>query len=221
MVANNPCLTACAAALRAASSDIERTTLRNRLAGAIRGVAIVTLRGARVPADIVEDLAQDLTVEVAPRIEQGHVTPGSEGAYVRRCALNCARDHFRQQSGVFVRAQLRDADVEEVASTDEDPERQLVHLEDSAAQGARVRAVRSVLDTAPPRYRDALVAVYLEGRAVEELVAAEMERRGSLGVVAHEAKAEVIVRKRARDTVDQLLARARGWVRDRLGRTGT
>lgn len=185
------------------------------LAKSVRGILVRTLRGERVPSDVAEDLAHDLVFGLVRRIEAGLVADESVRAYVRRAAVNRARDYYRQQSGVFERARLRDADADadEIAATDDDAERRLVRIEEEREGKLRIEALRRVLDMAPPRYRDVLTTVYLEEQPIEVLVRRELQRRAESAC----GRDDALATKRARASVDKVLERARTWVRENFG----
>ena len=204
-----PSLSECATQLRDAPNPFARAALRNRLARAARSCFLQTLQAFRVPDASAEDYAGDLTFDLVCRIERGDVAIGHEDAYVKQCARNRARDHFREQSGVVSKFDL-DRDVD-VLPSDVDPERLLLALEAEEETRQLGQEVRALLDEAPPRYRDQLVAVYLNGTAIEELVQREILRR-SLAGEAYDVAAS---HRRARAAVDKVLERARTWVRER------
>jgi len=107
-----------------------------------------------------------------------------------------------------------DEDIE-VLPAETDPERLLLALEEADETRALAQHVRSWLEQAPPRYREYLVAVYLDGRSIEELVQAEVRRRiagGDTGDVE-----TGVAHRRARAAVDKVLERARTWVRRAAG----
>ena len=175
----------------------------------VRGMLVRTLRGERVPGDVAEDLAHDLVFRLVRRIEAGLVAVESVPAYVRRAAVNRARDYYRQQRGGFERARLDDADADQIAAMDDDAERRLVRIEEEREAKVRLEALRRVLDKAPPRYRDVLTTVYLEEQPIEVLVRRELQRRAASACGQDDALAT----KRARAAVDKVLERARKWVR--------
>lgn len=203
--------------LREARSEAERLISRNLLAGAVRDLALRTIVACGVPRDVGEDLAHGLTLEVVQRIEDGRVGHGCEDAYTRRCARNRARDHHGNQSGVFERAHLREETFDDTLVTEEDAEQLLVELEEHEHTRALVQEMRALLEMAPERYRDVLIAVYIVGMPIEEVARRELLRRVEYGeAVVTDDISRRIAHKRARDAVDKLLQRGREWLRARL-----
>lgn len=209
-------------ALRAASGEAAWRSARDSLAGALRGEAVRVLACEGVPAQARDDLAQAVAVAVLERIVGGAVTAGSEDGYVATAAKNRARDWHRERSGVYEKEGMVDEDA--LAAPDGDPLSVLESAEDDARRRLlEVRVVR-LLASAPARYRDALVAVYLEGVPIDALVEIEMraEWREPSQASLDEARAAppeeaaFLARRRARARVDKLLQRARDWIRARL-----
>ena len=66
-----------------------------------------------------------------------------------------------------------------------------------------------------PGYRGYLVAVYLDGTAIEELVRRELLRRLAAGEMEEADMVSHLAHRRARAAVDKVLERARAWVRER------
>ena len=205
----------CTRVLRDASGDDARRAARDTLAGALRCEALRVLVVNGVPAQARDDLAQAVTVNVLDRIVGGHVEPGFEDGYVAVAAKNRARDWHREQSGVHEKMKRCEDDA--LVSPGPDP---LAVLED-AEDGERLRLlaerVSRVLETAPPRYRDAVVAVYLHGVPIDTLVEQELFREWVVcesGV--DDGDNALTRRRRARARVDKLLQRARDWLRARL-----
>jgi hypothetical protein len=95
-----------------------------------------------------------------------------------------------------------------------DPYTVLELAEEEEDKRALSERVASVLDRAPARYRDALVAVYLEGVPIDSLVDQELFRQWPWA--ADEDRDPVAMRRRARARIDKLLQRARDWVRARV-----
>ena len=203
--------------LRCARSNADIVAARNDLAGAVRTLIIRSIEGCGVPRDVSEDLAHGLTLEVVRRIEEGQVGEGCEDAYTRRCARNRAQDHHRQQSGVFERANLREEADEDCLVTEEHVEQLLVQIEEQSHTHALVQQMCVLLDMAPERYRDVLLAVYIHGTPIEELARRELARRIEYGeAVVHDDISQRMAHKRARDAIDKLLQRGREWIRARL-----
>jgi DNA-directed RNA polymerase specialized sigma24 family protein len=167
------------------------------------------LQWCGVPADGAEDLANNLTLDVLARIETGEVIEGRESAYAKQCARHRAADYHRARSGVHERAPLED-DAPCLAR-DDDAETLMVNREETMALKVLVDDVRAVIDQAPPSYRRLIEEVYGRGTPIEELAQRELDARLAAGEVDDKA-----TRKRARDTIDKQLQRARDWVRLRV-----
>lgn len=201
----------CARALRAACDDAAFREARDELAGVLRDHAVHVLVVNGVPSRVRDDLAQAVTVTVLDRIVAGSVAPGLEEGYLAVAAKNRARDWHREESGIHEKMAIYEDDAFE--APDLDP----CAVLEAAEQAERVQAlaarVERVLEGAPPRYRDVLVAVYIEGTPIDTLVERELFKEWPLADGGDDA---VAVRRRARARVDKLLQRARDWVRSRL-----
>jgi DNA-directed RNA polymerase specialized sigma24 family protein len=199
---------ASARALREAGDDAAWRGARDGLAGALRAEAIRVLVVNGVPAQARDDLAQAVTVTVLERIVSGSVAPGFEDGYVAVAAKNRARDWHREQSGVYEKQGMYEE--EGLPAPDLDPHETLERIEDEEALRVLADRVARLLETAPPRYRDVLVAVYLQGVPIDTLVDQELFQDWPFGDDPH------ALRRRARARVDKLLQRARDWMRARL-----
>jgi len=190
-----------ARAWRAAPAGAPRLAARNVLAGSVRALSVRVLVRRGLPRDLAEELAHEIVYKLLSRIEDGRVAPGSEDAYVRASARNRATDLAREQSG-----------VREVPTGDEEAEASLFHEvtaeelmlahEEQVDRGRRLASVHEALRDAPPRYRQVLTHVYVQGREIEELVLGELVARGA-------TQSDGAARRRVRGTVDKLLERAR------------
>jgi DNA-directed RNA polymerase specialized sigma24 family protein len=212
----------CARALRAATDTAVFLEARDELAGALRDEALRVLFMNGVPAQAREDLAQAVTLTVLARIVDGGVEPGFEDGYLAVAAKNRARDWHREASGVFEKTETYDEDF--FASGGPDPHAAMELAEEEADTRALAERVAIVLQRAPARYRDALVAVYLQGVPIDTLVDQELHRDAGFSDSSTDTRLvtdPVVLRRRARARVDKLLQRARDWVRARLvtGRT--
>jgi hypothetical protein len=165
-----------------------------------------------VPAQAREDLAQGVTLAVLGCIVEGRVEPGFEDGYLAVAAKNRARDWHREASGVYEKTEAYEEDA--LAAPDPDPYAVLELAEDQEDQRALADRVVLVLQRAPARYREALVAVYLEGASIDSLVDEEL-LRGWPSSTDDESD-PILMRRRARARVDKLLQRARDWVRARV-----
>ena len=205
----------CARALRAAGDDEDVfENARGELAGALRAEALRVLVMSGVPAQIREDLAQAVTVNVLDRIVEGVVEPGFEDGYLAVAAKNRARDWHREKSGVYERSEAYDEEA--YVAPGLDPHAALEQAEDADDTRALADRVINVLRTAPPRYREVLQAVYLDGVAIDALVDQELAREWG-GAAAPGGDTEAVAaRRRARARVDKVLQRARDWVRARI-----
>jgi hypothetical protein len=171
-----------------------------------------------------EDLAQAVTLTVLARIVDGGVEPGFEDGYLAVAAKNRARDWHREASGVYEKTETYDEDF--FASSAPDPHAAMEIAEEEADTRALAERVAVVLQRAPARYRDALVAVYLNGMPIDALVEQELDREADARLSESSTDTRmvadpIVMRRRARARVDKLLQRARDWVRARLvtGRT--
>lgn len=213
-----------ARSLRAAESDAARRDARDGLAGALRSEALRVLVVSGVPAQARDDLAQAVTVAVLERIAEGAVAAGFEDGYLAVAAKNRARDWHREQSGVYEKMGIVDEDA--LAAPDLDPYAVLEGAENGERLHALSARVATILTEAPARYRDVLVAVYLDSVPIDSLVEQELLRdwpslssseapsqRGERGERDDDLVAR---RRRARARIDKLLQRARDWMRARL-----
>jgi DNA-directed RNA polymerase specialized sigma24 family protein len=204
----------CATALRDALTDADRVRARNRLARAIRALAMRVLQWCGVPSDGAEDLANALTLDVLARVESGEVIEGRESAYTKQCARHRAADYHRARSGVHERAPLEDDSP--CLARDDDAETLMVNREEAMVMKGLVDDVRAVIEQAPPSYRRIIQEVYGRGTPIEELARRDLEARLLAGEPDDKA-----TRKRARDAVDKQLQRARDWVRSRVVKPAT
>ncbi len=198
-----------ARALRTAADETVAKGARDQLAVTLRTEALRVLLMNGVPAHAREDLAQTLTVTVLDRIVGGTVEPGFEDGYLAVAAKNRARDWHREKSGVFEKTEAYEDDW--LIAPGLDPHAALEQAEDEIEAVALAERVVNVLRTAPPRYRDVLQAVYLEGVPIDTLVEQELFRE-----LPWSADDPIASRRRARARVDKLLQRARDWVRARI-----
>jgi len=198
-----------ARAVRVATGDAEFRAARDTLAGVLRTEAMRVLFTNGVPVEVREDLAQAVTLNVLGRIVDGAVEPGFEDGYLAVAAKNRARDWHREASGVYEKTETYDEDF--FASANLDPHAALEHAEGELGLQRLATRVAQVLETAPARYRDVLVAVYLKGIPIDALVDQELFREWPLA-----QDDPIATRRRARARVDKLLQRARDWVRARI-----
>jgi RNA polymerase sigma factor (sigma-70 family) len=194
--------------MREAVTDEAWREAHNALAGALREEALRVLVVNGIPPQARDDLAQGVTVAVLERVVNGAVAHGFEDGYVAVAAKNRARDWHREQSGVYEKMEAVEDDL--LPASDPDPHTALEHAEEGERLQALADRVASVLEKAPPRYREVLVAVYLEGVPIDSLVEQELFREWPWDTDA------IATRRRARARVDKLLQRARDWVRARM-----
>jgi DNA-directed RNA polymerase specialized sigma24 family protein len=187
-------------------------TAKGRLASTLRDEAMRVLVMNGVPAAAREDIAQAVTLAVLGRIVDGSVETGFEDGYLAVAAKNRARDWHRESSGVYEKTESYDEDF--LAAAGPDPYAVLELREEECDAQRLTDRVSLVLSRAPARYRQALVAVYLEGLPIDMLVEEELLR--DAGDEIEGADAEIARRRRARARVDKLLQRARDWVRARV-----
>ncbi|MBK6691802.1 MAG: sigma-70 family RNA polymerase sigma factor [Myxococcales bacterium] len=177
----------------------------------MRAVALNSLARMRLPLEAAEDLAHDVLLELVASIEGGAVADGREAAYVRRAAKHRAIDALRRQRGrAAVPLEVLDEEGEgegQGSGGVENPEALLLRDEEARRLHEQLAAVRALVAAAPRRVREPLSAVYLEGRAIAELVAAEL---------GPEERSCVASQRRVRARVDKALERARGWLRERV-----
>jgi DNA-directed RNA polymerase specialized sigma24 family protein len=208
----------CARALRAASDDEAFRNVRDELAGVLRSEALRVLVVNGVPAQARDDLAQAVTLNVLGRIVEGAVEPGFEDGYLAVAAKNRARDWHRESSGVYEKTEVYEEDL--LAASDPDPYAVLELAEDEEDIRVLADRVVLVLQSAPPRYREVLVAVYLEGVPIDTLVDQELFRTWPASSDGPEdvlgAHDPIAARRRARARIDKQLQRARDWVRARV-----
>ena len=204
----------CARALRSAATESGFRHARDELAGALRDGAVRVLLVNGVPAQAREDLAQAVTVDVLARIIDGAVEPGFEDGYLAVAAKNRARDWHRESSGVYEKTETYDEDF--LVAPDLDPCSALELAEDEEDNRALADRIVLVMQGAPQRYRDALVAVYLEGVPIDSLVDEELLREWPSSSDEDGGRDPIAARRRARARIDKLLQRARDWVRARV-----
>lgn len=202
----------CARALRAARDELVFRHAQDRLASALREEALRVLVMNGIPAQAREDIAQSLAVSVLRRIVEGAIEPGLEDGYLAVAAKNRARDWHREKSGVYEKTETYEEDL--FATSELDPHAALERAEEEEDKRALAERVVNVLRTAPPRYREVLEAVYLEGTPIDVLVEQEMFRE--LPWCGPGDDDPIARRRRARARVDKLLQRARDWVRARI-----
>lgn len=205
------CAASYARTLRDACGEDARRAARDALAAVLRAEAIRVLVVNGIPPQARDDLAQGVTVAVLARIVEGGVAHGFEDGYIAVAAKNRARDWHREQSGVYDKMGM--FDEEAITSPDLDPYAVLEHAEDSVRISQLADRVARTLQTAPARYRDVLVAVYLEGKPIDDLVEQEMLREWP-SLTPDETP--TAMRRRARARIDKVLQRARDWMRARL-----
>ena len=196
--------------LRITPHESARVVARRELAGAIRRLAHQTLKLRGVP-HVSDDEANFLAFDLGRRIELGHVHPGSEDAYIRRCARNRANDHYREISGLRATCELHDEDTQ--LADVRDPESLLAESQDAALIAARVMRLRALIAVAPPGFAAVLHEVYVAGTLIEEVARHELEIRVARG---DERAGDPHAIRRARASVDQRLHRARDWIREQM-----
>jgi DNA-directed RNA polymerase specialized sigma24 family protein len=205
----------CTRALREADDDASWREARDTLAGTLRSEALRVLVANGVPAQARDDLAQAVTLSVLDRIVAGMVEPGFEDGYVSVAAKNRARDWHREQSGVHEKMRRCEDDV--LVAPGMDPHAALEYAEDGQRLRELATRVARVLETAPARYREVIVAVYLEGVPIDALVEQELFREWVPCDGGDDDAANAVTRRRrARARVDKVLQRARDWLRARL-----
>lgn len=198
-----------AAAYRACTDPVTQARARERLAAAVRHRVIEvlgrTLRGRAIAgASDLDDAAQYLTLRLVDRIVAGEIEYGEEDPYIFRAARNKATDILRG------RADPRRVEVPRdtlESSAAQDP------FADRLAAGtatATLDRIESALADAPPAYRDVLVRLFLEDETRESLVDRELAARG-------EDPNDAAARRLAANVIDQRVARARRWLRLKIG----
>jgi DNA-directed RNA polymerase specialized sigma24 family protein len=218
-----------ARAMRAAALESEHDyqCARDELAAILRSEAVRVLSQNGIPPQSREDLAQSVTLSVLDRIVAGSVEPGFEDGYLAVAAKNRARDYHREASGVYEKTERYEEDF--FACSGLDPHSALERAEEERGEKALLDQIVHVLHTAPARYREVLVAVYLEGTPIDFLVDREVEREresadakpyaDDTSIRARESSSvedAILLRRRARARVDTLLHRARDWFRARV-----
>jgi DNA-directed RNA polymerase specialized sigma24 family protein len=172
-----------------------RTELAETVRGSVKGALIALgARGAEI-----DDVAQEVTQAVLDRIERGEIAPGREDSYARTCARNGWISHVR-------RKWTRDVILLGDEPEGETPEGDIVSALD---RPTLLRCLGQALAAAPAAYREVLEEVYLAERGIDELADEELARR-------QDDPSDEEARKRARNTVDARLSRARLWVKRRL-----
>lgn len=202
----------CARVLRSASEEQDFRAARDQLACALREEAVRVFVVNGIPAQARDDLAQAVTLSVLGRIVDGHVEPGFEDGYLAVAAKNRARDWHREASGVYEKTETYEEDF--LQATGPDPYAVLELAEEESDKRALADRVATVLQRAPARYREALVAVYLDGVPIDSLVDQELFRQWPWST--DEDRDPIAMRRKARARVDKLLQRARDWVRARV-----
>lgn len=198
--------------LRNAAHESARVVARRELAAAIGRLAHETLHLRGVPDHVADDEANFLAFDLGRRIELGRVHPGSEDAYIRRCATNRAHDHYREISGLRATCELHDEDTQ--LADDRDPERLLAEYQDAAFLAARVQRLRALIAIAPPGFAAVLHEVYVAGTLIEVVARRELDARVARGDERVDDEHAI---RRARASVDQRLHRARAWMREQMG----
>lgn len=184
--------------------------LRNQIAGAAREIALRSARSFRLSTAEQEDIAQQISDRFVQRLLDGPQPVERAEALVWRMAENRARDVFRATTR---RRNAFDRFATETASLPPAPDPETLWLDRERAQRA-AHIVREALTQAPENYRVAIQRHWLEGEPVESL-AEEYYRE--LRASAGQAPADdAVLRKKARNRVDQHLKRGRDWLRKRL-----
>jgi RNA polymerase sigma factor (sigma-70 family) len=197
-----------AAAYRACTDDVARAQARERLAAAVRKRVIEvlgrTLRGRAIAGQAdLDDAAQYVTVRLVDRIAASKIEHGEEDRYVFRAARNKATDMLRG------RADPRRFEIpkDQVDSAADDPFGDRLAADTATASLDRIEAA---LAEAPPAYRDVIVRLFLEEETRDSLVDRELVTRG-------QNPNDADARRLAANVIDQRVARARKWLRLRIG----
>lgn len=193
-----------AARYREASSTLARHRARGALHAALVAVCAPVVRGRGLSGLEASHLTHEIASRVLPMIETGRVAAGQEDHYARRAAANAVARAYRDKSGVHRRVSLDDA-ARVLVAEGTCTESQLIAREELAEAETRRERLRAAIAHAPLGFHEMLVHVYLEARPIGELVEIVLVRRG-------EPVTDELARRRARQTVDKTLQRAREWL---------
>jgi DNA-directed RNA polymerase specialized sigma24 family protein len=194
-----------AAAWRALQTTESREALARSLDAAVRQM----LRAMRLPKYAVDEVSQETVMIVLECITRGQATPGNENGFTAICARNAGLRWFRRMRDDAMRfvpidparASQPEIDSQTPAGEEEDL---------SAERLARVHAVLN-LPSMPATYREVLIAVYVQGRTVEDLVLADLTAQGITAGDKYPREFAL-----AQNKFHQRLHRAKEWVRRRV-----
>lgn len=184
--------------------------LLDAIAREATALALRCTRGFRLSADLQKDIAQHVSDRFVRLVRETRKPPDRPEALVWRMTENRVRDHFRK---VQRDRDALDRFAQEPASQTPDPDPELLWLQRERQERAE-RLVREVLATAPENYRQAIERHWLNGEPIESLVDDHFRELSANRVL--DADEHVVLRRKARNRVDQHLKRGRDWLRKRL-----
>lgn len=184
--------------------------LLDEIARETTALALRCARGFRLSANEHKDIAQHVSDRFVRRLRETRKAPDRAEALVWRMTENRARDHFR---ALQRHRDAMDRFAEELAAQSPDPDPELLWLKRERQEWAE-RVVREALATAPENYRQAIERHCLNGEPVESLVDDQFRELSTDRALDPDEHA--VLRRRARNRVDQHLKRGRDWLRKRL-----
>lgn len=185
---------------RAKGSPAEKTA-REQLAFAARELAMQVLRRfqRQIPADVLEELAQDVVMRLIERVETDRCQVGKEDGLVSMSSRNAVWSWLRKSS----RQSGHEDDFFDAIPAEEEPLEEQIDRQRSQTVLAEVVAGR--LGRLTEQHQVLLRQVIVDEKPIEELVQEELEQRIRSGT-ANDTPKDL---KKARDVVDQRLKRAR------------
>ncbi len=162
---------------------------------------------------MVDDCVQDASMRLLAKLVDGVVAPGNEEAYGRAVARAVSVDHGRRETrwGRFADASTTASDVDAPPGWERQPSHD-PSAEEHAITAQDLARAQALLGRLAAPYRAVLIEVYFRERTIEDLVADEVRRR-------EEKQGRALVaaeQTRARNSVDQLLSRARRALQEQM-----
>lgn len=198
-------------AWRAATPETRSTHLLGEIAEAAERVARDGAKRYRLPDADVDDVAQEVSARFVSDLRPGGSIPERPEAFVWRMAENRATDLWRAVARGRGAVERLTGEASSLPPS-EDPERLWIGLED---QDWARRTVRELLEQAPENYKVTLRRHYLDEVPIDDL--AEETYRRLLSEQGELSEVDAfLLRKKARNLVDQHLKRGKDWLRKRI-----
>ncbi len=175
------------------------------LASAIHQLLITSIKyhGIRETED-AKDLAQEKCTSVLNHLLAGSIETGKEEAYVFRSGRYAAMDFLRQKKRQGTKSHF----------DEKNPGRRVIltNIDENEVKDGKREILLQVLKDPkmPVAYREALQKRYIDAVPLETLIDEELKRSPM------DSHGCPLSRKQARNAVDQVLSRARRWVKERV-----